>query len=65
MSWASEKVKLELICVENGPLSVHTHAMVMQLLKEQPDGPSGGGDRGFPRLIRSIARGGAGDKPPR
>ena len=57
LHWACDTFQLELISIVNGPCSVHTHAIVMQLLQEQPDGSSGGSNSGFPRLVRSIARG--------
>ena len=65
LSWACEEVQLELVGIFNDPPSVHAHAVVMKLLKKQPNGPSRGGNSGLPRLVGSIARGGAGGKPPR
>ena len=55
---ACKKIKLKLIRIEDGPVGVHTHAVVKQLLQEQPDGPSGGCNSGLPRLVGSIAWGG-------
>ena len=60
---ACEKIKLELISIIDGPVSVHTHAIVKQLLQEQPNGTSRGSNSGLPRLIRSIARGGGRRQP--
>ena len=57
LSWASEEVQLELVGIFNDPRSVHTHAVIMELLKEQPNGSNRGSNSGLPRLVRSIARG--------
>ena len=55
---ASKTNKLELISIQDGPVSVHTHAIVKQLLQEQPNGTSRGSNSGLPSLIRGIAKGG-------
>ena len=57
LCWACEEIQLELVGIFNDPPSVHAHAVVMKLLKKQPNRPSRGGNSGLPRLVRRIARG--------
>ena len=55
---ACEKAELKLVRIKNGPVAIHTHAVVKQLLQQQPNGPSRGHNCGFPRLVGCIAWGG-------
>ena len=55
---ACEKAELKLVRIKNGPVAIHTHAVVKQLLQQQPNGPSRGHNFGFPRRVRCIAWGG-------
>ena len=54
---ACEKAELKLVRVEDGPMAIHTHAVVKQLLQQQPNRPSRGHDCGLPWLIGCIAWG--------
>ena len=62
---ACKKAKLKLVRIENLPVVIHTHAVVKQLLQQQPNRPSRGHNCGFPRLVGCIALGGAGERLPR
>ena len=62
---ACEKAELKLVRIKNGPVAIHTHAVVKKLQQQQqPNGPSRGHNCRFPRLVGRIAWG-AGDKLPR
>ena len=65
LNTACEKIKLELINIKDGPVCIQTHEIVKQLLQEKSNWTSRRSNSGLPRLIRSIARGAAGDNPSR